>query len=1551
MVVLTCPIPDCGFQTDDLEMNGAVSIINIHALVHSNPVHAPLLHVNAPKLVRPKIQQNSTGEDWNAFLRRWEIFRIGSNITNQAAPSQLLECTTEQLGNIVLRAHPQFTSRPIDEALTLLKSIAVVPVALGVLRSDLASMRQDPDEPFRTFAARVQGKAETCEFKTNFDITCSQCDTALSGETYYTDEAIRDVLLNGIADLDIRREALSSDGIQTRSIADTIAFVETRETARDANPSSSVSALSEYRRSIRDNRQNQRDNRSRAPSPSKFDQSKTASCPGCGSTFHLFTKKSRGWNRRPFTRCQSCWKKEHSTQKQDGTTQSSISFINDDESFGQITAINIPSSPPKQRNYRLDHQIFNKGEWKKAKITAHPRVPLKVSLDNQTPGQIDITAVADSGAQSDLWSLDEFLKAGFQKSDLSPVTLSCKAANRSPIRIEGAFRAVLKGHSKSGKMITCRTLIYVSRDVQTMYLSFETMLSLGIVNHQFPSVGQFAPGESSVVNVPSLNVNGPPVEEVCSTENEICDCPRRTPVPTRPKKLPFACIKENNSKMRDWLLQRYSGSTFNTCPHQNLPTMTGPPVEIHLKDDARPVARHKPIPVPIHWQDQVRDDLFRDESLGVIERVPYGEPSQWCHRMVVTRKHDGSPRRTVDLSPLNKHCKRETHNAESPFHLARRIPRNTWKTVTDAWNGFHSVPLRESDRHLTTFITTFGRWRYKRAPQGFLSSGDGYNRRFDAILTDFDRKERIIDDTIFYDDELESHWWRTIEFLETVGNAGIVLNPEKFQFASREVDFAGFRITDERIDPLPKFYNAIKDFPIPKSTTDIRSWFGLVNQVANYAQLRQHMEPFRPFLSPRHPFKWTPDLNEAFEKSKSAIVEAIREGVEIFDLERPTCLRTDWSKKGIGYFLLQKHCSCSEITPECCDNGWRITLAGSRFLKTAEEGYDEPIEGEALAIAYALEQTKYFTLGCKELIIATDHEPLVKIFGDRTLDEIPNNRLFKLKKRSLPWYFKVIWVPGKNNPAANATSRQPSDDELNDSVPWMESMSASAIQSETRNLTSITWEALSRETRNDPTFNTLHEAIAQGFPDEYRTNPSTVQYWRYRDNLQLVDGVIIYNDRVVVPPSLRPTVLDVLHSAHQGASTMSLRARATVFWPGMTEDIEQRRQSCSDCIKNAPSQPRLPSEVSNPPATPFEQTYADYFECVGQHYLVVGDRLSGWTDVFRSPKGSPQAGSEGLICCLRNYFARFGVPEEMSSDGGPEFISNATEDFLLRWGVRHRLSSAYNPQSNGRAEVAVKTTKRLLRSNTSPSGILDNDRFLRAMMHLRNTPDPDCNISPAQIVFGRPIRDAFAFISRLEKFSNGNVNPVWRNAWKQKEEALRQRFHRSAEDRNTHAKSLPSLQIGDRCYIQNQTGPHPKRWDRSGTIVEDHGHSSYTLKVDGTGRVTRRNRQYLRKFTPASTEIVNQRLIVPNRPSIAEGQTVPTQSPVSSVRPTLQPSTTVVDAPNIPVIPFPLSPAEPPQDVQLPTPTPTPPHTPRSHRPRRQKQSPKRYEPETGLWK
>ena len=165
---------------------------------------------------------------------------------------------------------------------------------------------------------------------------------------------------------------------------------------------------------------------------------------------------------------------------------------------------------------------------------------------------------------------------------------------------------------------------------------------------------------------------------------------------------------------------------------------------------------------------------------------------------------------------------------------------------------------------------------------------------------------------------------------------------------------------------------------------------------------------------------------------------------------------------------------------------------------------------------------------------------------------------------------------------------------------------------------------------------------------------------------------------------------------------------------------------------------------SHPPTTPFEKIFANYFDYAGRHFLIVGDRLSGWSDVFGTPAGI--TGANALVRLLRSYFATFGVPEEISSDGGPEFTAFVTQDFMQKWDIKHRVSSAYFPQSNSRAEVAVKAAKRLLMSNISLNGDLNNNSFLRALLQLLNTLDPDCDLSPAEIVFGHSFRDAFRLL-------------------------------------------------------------------------------------------------------------------------------------------------------------------------------------------------------------
>ena len=132
-------------------------------------------------------------------------------------------------------------------------------------------------------------------------------------------------------------------------------------------------------------------------------------------------------------------------------------------------------------------------------------------------------------------------------------------------------------------------------------------------------------------------------------------------------------------------------------------------------------------------------------------------------------------------------------------------------------------------------------------------------------------------------------------------------------------------------------------------------------------------------------------------------------------------------------------------------------------------------------------------------------------------------------------------------------------------------------------------------------------------------------------------GVLLYQDRVIVPSSLRSRVLQNLHAAHQGTSMMEQRARAIVYWPGMSTDIHNIRDRCADCNRNAPRQAATPPLPTTPPSTPFEAMFADFLAYGGRHYLVIGDRLFGWVEVFGSPAGTTLAGAAGLIRHLRSF--------------------------------------------------------------------------------------------------------------------------------------------------------------------------------------------------------------------------------------------------------------------------------------------------------------------------
>ena len=335
-----------------------------------------------------------------------------------------------------------------------------------------------------------------------------------------------------------------------------------------------------------------------------------------------------------------------------------------------------------------------------------------------------------------------------------------------------------------------------------------------------------------------------------------------------PKKLPSPPTEQNIPRLKEWLLQHFASTSFRK--NGKFPPMSGPAAHIHLKEGTVPKARHNPIPVPFHFKEPVRQALWEDVKRGVITPVPVSMPTDWCSTMVITAPKNGKPRRTIDNQHLNSQCKHETHHTGSPFQLALQVLPNRKKTVLDAVDESHSVLLNKESRPLTTFITEWGRFMYLRMPQGYLASGDAYTQRYDEVIKNVPRKVKIVDDTLLYDSNIEGAFFHTFNFLLHCAKNGIVLNREKFQFCQDMVQFRGLQITPSGITPSKSMLKSILSFPIPRTLTDARSWFGLVNQVAWAYSLGPVMFPFCDLIKRDSHSVWDKSLKDACEHSKKS---------------------------------------------------------------------------------------------------------------------------------------------------------------------------------------------------------------------------------------------------------------------------------------------------------------------------------------------------------------------------------------------------------------------------------------------------------------------------------------------------------------------------------------------------------------------------------------------------------------------------------------------------------------------------------------------------------
>nr|XP_049461004.1 uncharacterized protein K02A2.6-like [Anopheles coluzzii] len=230
--------------------------------------------------------------------------------------------------------------------------------------------------------------------------------------------------------------------------------------------------------------------------------------------------------------------------------------------------------------------------------------------------------------------------------------------------------------------------------------------------------------------------------------------------------------------------------------------------------------------------------------------------------------------------------------------------------------------------------------------------------------------------------------------------------------------------------------------------------------------------------------------------------------------------------------------------------------------------------------------------------------------------------------------------------------------------------------------------------------------------------------------------------------------LKVLHKGHPGMQRMKAIARSFLYWPMIDDDIVSYVASCGSCLVAAKAPPRATPATWPTPSGAWRRVHVDYAGPLeGYYFLVVVDAFSKWPEFYKTTSTTTSA----TISMLRNIFARFGMPETLVSDNGPQFTSALFAEFCNSSGIEHITTAPFHPQSNGQAKRFVDTLKRALRKIQSDETSLDETLELFLMTY-RSTPNAQLSQqkSPAQEMFGCPIRTA---LELLRPTSSHSLSP------------------------------------------------------------------------------------------------------------------------------------------------------------------------------------------------
>jgi hypothetical protein len=810
------------------------------------------------------------------------------------------------------------------------------------------------------------------------------------------------------------------------------------------------------------------------------------------------------------------------------------------------------------------------------------------------------------------------------------------------------------------------------------------------------------------------------------------------------------CLESHGLEEKDKLIRKKWAKLFEGLGHTDL--------VMHriITDEKIVPIRCASYRLPLNLVDEARLQIEKMKRDGIVQP----SNSEWSSPVVLVRKKNGDVRVAIDYRKLNEISKKDAYPMPRVDEILDKLGKARIFSKLDCNQGYYQISVAEEDREKTAFRFEGELLEFTRLPFGLSSAPATFNRLGSKLFASEKNIESILDDVIVFSESVEEHDKDLERALAIVAKAGLTLNGDKCEFYRDTVDFVGHTIKQGKLFPMKEKVQAIKDFPRPQNTKELKRFLGLTayykTMVKDFSLLAA---PLYDMLKKSSRFSWEQVQEKAFQRLKEEFAGGVSRSMP--DFARQFIIRTDASGVGIGALLIQE-----------TENGdRRVIECASKKFSECERRYP-PIEQEAYAIMFALNRWYHYIIA-GHFQLETDHRPLKWIQTKKDCA----GKLGRWALRLAEFSFDVVHIPGRMNVDADSLSR-------------------AVVASVGSSL-----ELLQKEQKEDKQLQEMKQQDSGKFVEVMGT-----LFWKEGEKR-----------RVCIPRSLRDKVWKEVHDdlGHGGQNKVMELLRERFYWPGLRNDVKRRLKACSLC---ATRKDTLPQPVAVPMMSheehllhPWEKVAIDVIGPFpeardgSKYIMVLVDMFSKWAEA----KPVPSIGAEPLKEWLSEVFSRWALPREILSDRGSDMESASFREFCASLGIRQVFTSAYHHQANP-SERFNRTLLNMLRLYVD-EGHQDWSEHVHAiLLAYRVGKHESSKVSPFEAVHGFPPR----LPVDLKYGSDVGSPRGWDELVErmgQVRQRMREQLKKASEYRmkqyNDRLKvQASSLKVGDRVYIRNSQG-------------------------------------------------------------------------------------------------------------------------------------------------